>query len=779
MASWLVFVLLPLLVSASCDAPSAASNNAQQQQWPVPLLAAADGTTRLAPAAQGFALLRATPGPVAVVAFVGRARSGKSFTLNRVLGLPIGAGSGADRGGFGVGHSVATKTRGAELWGTPFAGANGTTVFVLDTEGLGAAPSSYDKALLLFASLVSSRIVYHLSEYVYFEDVTRLYTIVNLVRLYQRQNLRAVDLPPLTWLVQRFTLQLQEEHNSIAGENEDEWLRGSRLLQRFLAEHPNPGNSVAIAEFNETARAVSTEFGAFSGEQLHDFRALFVPPAVQDTALFADLPWKDTSELDPRYNAAICALRRLLFEETRAKRIDHNGAPLTGPELADFAESVLPAVNEGAGAFLGDRVLEGAARQLGASCLADYEAEMAPSSLKLPLDEDQLHNIHLASKAAALARFDAEMIGENSSPVRAAHRSELQRSVVRFFEGVLSANALKSAERCDAIIVATVTSLRARDYAGNVRLFDFEAAAAIANATSALYTPGPKGGSECAARMKREVRLLRETVAAATLPARVIGLAKTGAAMLGLALLTVYAARILSLPAIIHRIAEVTAIASLALCLLSLWSLDEKAAPVSASTLVAVADAVQWALSFAHANWRALVPTLAVSLLPLLLVRPSSPASIAMRLRVTSAGAALAHGDPAVVFVDNSPDVAHLNRTSVALFELSGGHGPLVSIGLHRRLGLRFLPLSSCSGVCVVGRKSSVDTCERWLATTATILAGRPPPARDVAATWDDIHVAVYCRGSVLQLLPGVLSNAASTESAVAFADRILERCTR
>ena len=60
----------------------------------------------------GLSILRNIKGKVAPIVVIGPYRSGKSFTLNQLLGV------GCDEG-FGVGHTRNTQTKGVWVWGEP------------------------------------------------------------------------------------------------------------------------------------------------------------------------------------------------------------------------------------------------------------------------------------------------------------------------------------------------------------------------------------------------------------------------------------------------------------------------------------------------------------------------------------------------------------------------------------------------------------------------------------------------------------------------------------
>ncbi len=82
---------------------------------------------------EALAVLRATRGPVGVVAVAGRARQGKSYILNQLLGRA---------GGFTVGPTHRPCTKGLWMWSAPVerAAPDGSkySMVLLDTEGIDA-----------------------------------------------------------------------------------------------------------------------------------------------------------------------------------------------------------------------------------------------------------------------------------------------------------------------------------------------------------------------------------------------------------------------------------------------------------------------------------------------------------------------------------------------------------------------------------------------------------------------------------------------------------------
>ena len=115
--------------------PPAAQPQAAAQGGGQPLeLVRYNATTgKFAVGAEALAALRRARGPVGVVAVCGRARQGKSFILNQLLGRS---------GGFVVGPTHRPCTKGLWMWSAPVerVGPDGSkyNLVLLDTEGIDA-----------------------------------------------------------------------------------------------------------------------------------------------------------------------------------------------------------------------------------------------------------------------------------------------------------------------------------------------------------------------------------------------------------------------------------------------------------------------------------------------------------------------------------------------------------------------------------------------------------------------------------------------------------------
>ncbi|RXN09848.1 guanylate-binding 1-like protein [Labeo rohita] len=93
--------------------------------------------------------------PVVVVAVVGLYRTGKSYLMNRLAGKQTG---------FALGSTIESRTKGIWMWCVPHPTKAGTTLVLLDTEGLGDVDKGdpkHDTNIFCLAVLLSSTLVYN------------------------------------------------------------------------------------------------------------------------------------------------------------------------------------------------------------------------------------------------------------------------------------------------------------------------------------------------------------------------------------------------------------------------------------------------------------------------------------------------------------------------------------------------------------------------------------------------------------------------------------------
>ncbi|GFR45920.1 hypothetical protein Agub_g7378, partial [Astrephomene gubernaculifera] len=283
---------------------------------PVPLVlpapASSSRASQLVLQPQGLALLAGLRGPVAPVVVIGPYRSGKSFTLNQLLGVPCDQG-------FGVGHTRSTETKGIWIWGTPIprnssggssssgsvdggssgssnssssstgpqegqgqrgqggdqlgaaaaAGGGGggggdaeeTMLLFVDTEGFESTgkADSYDDRIFALSALLSSLLVYNLPETIRESDVAKLSFAVELAagfyeRQEQQQDASSGNTTSSSSSSSTSPAPSSVEPGAMLWLIQRDFLRGltaDQLVAQVLAPVPNPGGDPEVEALNQ------------------------------------------------------------------------------------------------------------------------------------------------------------------------------------------------------------------------------------------------------------------------------------------------------------------------------------------------------------------------------------------------------------------------------------------------------------------------------------------------------------------------------------------------
>ena len=324
--------------------------------------------------------------PVIPITVVGTAKSGKSFFLGMLTGC---------REFFPVGHTLKSKTVGVRMFiyekddtqsynhdgfndnFVTMSNDNDKPLYLLiDTEGLGLSLMLYDKAMLLFSTLASSHMVYHLSQKIEEFEILQLYSIASLVEdLKQKHLVSELDLPNLTWVVDQFTFKdVSSDFKDINLSTQEGALQ--YLHDYRLKEKPNPTNNKNVGKYNDIVNVVREEFSSHA--------AFFIHPAVNENNKRNKLDAIEEKDMDPRYLAQIDAVRDLLLQ-TKPKHLrkDNRDKAMTCNDFADFIESLVPVMKNDTRALVGDLVISLIFQQACEMAISKYNERM--SNLSFPL----------------------------------------------------------------------------------------------------------------------------------------------------------------------------------------------------------------------------------------------------------------------------------------------------------------------------------------------------------------------------------------------------------
>lgn len=260
---------------------------------------------------QGLRYLQRQPSPLYLVPVLGVYRGGKSLLLNRCMGLQA-----PYAGGFGVGHTQDTHTRGIDICAEAVEGLG--TVVWMDTEGLFSteyARNTYGPKLfslaMLFSSVVLLNSVKVLNDqfFSFFSEQQQLARVL-------RHGLLAEGLPDNALLPRNHSLVwVLQQPVSLNG-------HAAAQLQSQLDSFLEPGD-------DEAREHVHRDFG-------HYFH--MVPSASNDVRVWSMLDRTPEAELLPSFVDATSRLKELVLQLLKSARPMEAGG--VTQQMKMFAELV-------------------------------------------------------------------------------------------------------------------------------------------------------------------------------------------------------------------------------------------------------------------------------------------------------------------------------------------------------------------------------------------------------------------------------------------------------
>ena len=505
------------------------------------VLPSATDPTKLTLRQEGLDALRALRGPVAPVVVIGPYRSGKSFLLNQLLGVPCDEG-------FGVGHTRKTETKGVWMWSEPTVvmssapGKPPTSVVYVDTEGFEATGMSdaYDDRIFALSSIVASVLVYNLPETVKEGDIEKLSFALELAREFSGRaagangrvgaggfedasaegssssyddddddlgrwdasQLRAFLPDSLLWLIQRDFLE-----GSTVTDMVDQALRGVA----------NPTKDAHVAELNRiraSLRALAANHDAFGLTQPHLERTRLcelsddqLEPGYVEQREKLKAHVRASAVAKPSIGAALASgfetASNERFRETPDARRESAELAMTGVELAALIERSVAALNEGDFPTAGS-VVDAFNRDAMERRVEAYERAL--NAVALPAEAEALRGAHAGAKKAQISLFRAERFGRGAVTARA-----LAQKLDALFDLARERNAFASGKACDALASACEETLVKMS---NMRLPSLRKFDATANrACARAFAEGCVGPSLDTARARVTRAVERERAA--------------------------------------------------------------------------------------------------------------------------------------------------------------------------------------------------------------------------------------------------------------------------
>ena len=375
-----------------------------------------------------------------VVAVCGRARQGKSFVLNRLLGRSSG---------FTVAPTTRPCTKGLWMWSQPVEhvapDGRRCSLVLLDTEGIDAYDQTgqYSTQIFSLAVLLSSVFVYNQMGGIDEAALDRLALVTEMTKhiRVRSQGERPEDVaahtPSFLWLLRDFYLDLEEDFGS-AGTARD-------YLETALSLVPGTGSAVEAK--NAIRRSIKTLFPD------RDCVTLVRPHA--DERKLRKLEEVDPRELRPEFREGMEALLENILGKAHPKSFQ--GCTLTGPVLAALVGEYVGAINDGAVPTIATAwqgVSEVECRKAVDDGHAEYRRAFDEASAgdggRVPASEAALRALHGGALGAARRAFEARAVGDEVT--RRTMMGHLTEKLEKHFEEVCARRFAEARAECQEFL---------------------------------------------------------------------------------------------------------------------------------------------------------------------------------------------------------------------------------------------------------------------------------------------------------------------------------------
>ncbi|XP_066367083.1 uncharacterized protein [Miscanthus floridulus] len=392
---------------------------------------------------EAVAALQLVKGPVGVVSVCGRARQGKSFILNQLLGRSSG---------FQVASTHRPCTKGLWMWSTPLkrTGLDGTeySLVLLDTEGIDAydQTGTYSIQIFSLAVLLSSMFIYNQMGGIDEAALDRLSLVTEMTKHIRVRasggRSTASELgqfsPVFVWLLRDFYLDLTEDNRKITPRD---------YLELALRPVQGGGRDVSAKNaIRESIRALFPDRECFT----------LVRP-VNDEKDLQRLDQLPPSNFRPQFRSGLDAFTKFVLDRTRPKQL--GASTMTGPILAGLTQSFLDAINSGAVPTISSSwqsVEEAECRRAFDSAVGTYNSSF---DHKKHIEEDSLREAHEDAMRKAISAFNASAVGAGAA--RTKFEKLLHSSLKKAFEDYKRNAFLEADLQCSNKVQKMESKLRA------------------------------------------------------------------------------------------------------------------------------------------------------------------------------------------------------------------------------------------------------------------------------------------------------------------------------
>ncbi|XP_059403354.1 guanylate-binding protein 4-like [Carassius carassius] len=369
--------------------------------------------------------------PVVVVAVVGLYRTGKSYLMNRLAGKQTG---------FALGSTIESKTKGIWMWCVPHPNKAGTTLVLLDTEGLGDVDKGdpkHDTKILSLSVLLSSTLVLNSQGTIDNRAIEELQYVTELTEYIKIKSDEDGEdsefvkfFPSFIWAVRDFTLEQKINGNYVT---EDQYLEFALKLK--------PGSSRTVNEFNLPRQCIRNYFPS---------RKCFTFPFPTAPEKVSHLESLDPAELSPDFQEVTQRFCNFVFDKSEVKKLK-DGYTVTGRVLGHFAKTYVDTLSSGKVPFLENAVIAMALIENQAAVkegLEVYQSGMEKLKKSFPLELKEVTSEH-----QRLSRTATQVLMKRSfKDTEGTYLKSLEEGINNLFHGYLCKNEEASKKRCANIL---------------------------------------------------------------------------------------------------------------------------------------------------------------------------------------------------------------------------------------------------------------------------------------------------------------------------------------
>ncbi|ROL49847.1 Guanylate-binding protein 1 [Anabarilius grahami] len=344
--------------------------------------------------------------PVVVVAMVGLYRTGKSFLMNRLAG---------QQAGFALGSTVESKTKGIWMWCVDYPTKAGTTLVLLDTEGLGDVDKTLDMPEQTFR---------------YVTELTECIKVKSSNKDADDSSEFVKFFPRFIWAVRDFTLERKIDGKDAT---ENEYLEFALKLK--------PGTSKKVMEYNLPRECIQKFFPS---------RTCFTFPFPTAPENVSRLECMDPADLSSDFLEVTDRFCKFIFNESHVKNLK-DGITVTGRVLGHLAKTYVDTISSGAVPCLENAVIAMAMIE-NESAVKDglevYQSGMEKLKDSFPLELKNVSSEHQRLSKMATQTFMKRSFKDSEGTFMKC----LEEDINKLFDGYLCQNEEASKKRCENLL---------------------------------------------------------------------------------------------------------------------------------------------------------------------------------------------------------------------------------------------------------------------------------------------------------------------------------------